>query len=143
MKAIFLLVAFAIGMLQSAIKPLSQDTLKDYMESKRAPFDFILLDVRGAQEITTAIGSAECKPYNIAWPDQFKDVAAKIPKDVAIVVYCRSGTRSARAATFLDAAGYANVYDAGGFMTWNGPTVPASEIKSPALLPEPSCRKGE
>lgn len=141
MRVVFLLFAFAVGMFQSAVKPLSQDTLKNYLDSKQAPFDFILIDVRGVQEITAAIGSPGCKPYNLAWPDQFKEVAAKIPKDASIIVYCRSGGRSARAAAFLDSSGFTNIYDAGGFQTWDGPTVPPSEIKPVSALPEPSCRK--
>jgi rhodanese-related sulfurtransferase len=143
MRAIFLVFAFAVGMFQPAVHPLSQDTLKGYLKNSQAPFDFILVDVRGAEEITAAIGSEECKPYNLAWPDQFKDATAKIPKDVAVIVYCRSGGRSARAAAFLDAAGYTNVYDAGGFQTWDGPTVPVSEIKPATSLPEPSFRKAK
>ncbi len=143
MKAFLLLVAFAVSMFQSGVKPLSQDTLKNYIESKRASFDFILVDVRRIEEIKAAIGSAECAPYNLVWPDQFKDMTAKIPKDMAIVVYCQSGGRSAQAAAYLAAAGYTNVYDAGGFKTWNGPTVSPSDIKSASLLPEPSCRKSE
>jgi rhodanese-related sulfurtransferase len=142
MNAIFLILALTFGVFQTAtVKPLSQDALKNYLENKQAPFDFILIDVRAADEITAAIGSPDCKPYNLAWPDQFKDVTAKIPKDVAIVVYCRSGGRSARAAAYLNAAGYTDVYDAGGFGTWSGPTVPPAEIKSASLLPAPSCRK--
>ncbi len=140
MQVIFLLVALVSGMFQSAVKPMSQDTLKSYLEKNQAPFDFVLIDVRGVSEISTAIGSAACKPYNIVWPDQFKDIKDKVPKDTAIVVYCRSGNRSARAAAFLEASGYTNVYDAGGFMTWSGPTVPPAEIKASSRLPEPSMR---
>jgi len=140
MQAIFLLFVLVAGMFQSAVKPMSQETLKGYLEKNQAPFDFILIDVRGAGEITAAIGSAGCKPYNLEWADQFKDIRDKVPKDIAIIVYCRSGGRSARAAAFLEASGYTNVYDAGGFMNWNGPTVPPSEIKPSSLLPEPSMR---
>ena len=140
MQFTILLVALTIGMFQSGVKPLSQDTLKSYMEAKQAPFDFILIDVRTAQEITAAIGNGACKPYNIEWATQFRDISAKVPKDRTIVVYCRSGSRSARAAAFLHAAGYSNVYDAGGILTWNGPTVPPSEIKATSLLPEPSMK---
>jgi phage shock protein E len=140
MQFVILLFALNIGMFQSGVKLLSQDTLKSYLEAKQAPYDFILIDVRTAQEITAAIGNAACKPYNIEWATQFKDISGKVPKDLAIVVYCRSGSRSARAAAFLSASGYSNVYDAGGFLTWNGPTVPPSEIKATALLPEPSMK---
>ena len=36
----------------------------------------------------------------------------------AIVVYCRSGRRSAEAATALSNAGYKNLYDPGGIIDW-------------------------
>lgn len=140
MQLAVLLFALTLGMFQSGVKPLSQDALKSYLEAKQAPFDFILIDVRAAQEINEAIGNAVCKPYNLEWADQFKDVREKVPKDIAIVVYCRSGGRSARAAAYLNAAGYTNVYDAGGIQTWKGPTVPPSEMKVTALLPEPSMK---
>ena len=138
MRFVLLLFA-AAAMMQPAVNVLDQQTLKDYIENG-APFDFILLDARGADEISKAIGNSQCKPYNLAWPEQFKDVATKIPKDRAVIVYCHSGARAARAAAFLDAAGYTRVYNAGGILTWNGPTVPASEIKPVSLLPEPSCK---
>lgn len=38
----------------------------------------------------------------------------KIPKDKPVIVYCRSGSRSAHAAQSLIAAGYSEVYDLGG-----------------------------
>jgi rhodanese-related sulfurtransferase len=140
MQFVYLFLTLTVGMFQPGVKPLSQDTLKSYLEANKAPFDFILIDVRTAQEITAVIGNATCKPYNIEWATQFKDIAEKVPKDLAVIVYCRSGSRSARAASFLSATGYSNVYDAGGFLTWNGPTVPPSEIKATSLLPEPSMK---
>ena len=41
--------------------------------------------------------------------------------DQIILVYCRSGNRSAQAAQKLAAMGYTRVYDFGGIMTWDGP----------------------
>jgi hydroxyacylglutathione hydrolase len=42
-----------------------------------------------------------------------------VPKDRPVVVYCRSGNRSAAAASFLRAAGFDHVYDlAGGYTAW-------------------------
>ncbi len=134
-----LLFAFASGMFQSSVNTIDQDTLKNYL-TKGAPFDFVLIDVRGADEISSAIGNSTCKPYNLAWPAQFKDTFAKIPKDRVIIVYCQAGGRATRAAEFLASSGYTHVYNAGGFLTWTGPTVPASELKSASLLPEPSCK---
>ncbi len=137
MRSMLLWMALAVSISQAAVNPLNQETLKGYLENGTS-FDFILVDVRGSDEIEAAIGNAACKPYNLAWPEQFKDETAKIPKDQAIIVYCRSGGRSRRAAAYLNESGYTKVYDAGGFLTWDGPTVPPSEIKPVSLLPAPS-----
>jgi rhodanese-related sulfurtransferase len=95
---------------------------------------------RSSEEITAAIGNSKCKPYNLAWPDQFQKEALKIPKDQNVILYCRSGARATRAAEFLNNNGYTNLYNAGGFMTWTGPTIPSSELKPISLMPEPSMR---
>ena len=42
----------------------------------------------------------------------------KIPKEKPVIVYCRSGSRSAHAAQSLIAAGYGEVYDLGGVFEW-------------------------
>ena len=139
MRFALLLFAVTAAVMTPPVNTLDQETLKSYLENG-APFDFILLDVRGADEISNAIGNSACKPYNLVWPEQFKEVSAKIPKDKAVIVYCRSGARAARAAAYLDAAGYTSVYNAGGILTWTGPTVLPSEIKPFSLLPEPSCK---
>ena len=132
-------VMLAIGMCQAAVNSLDQNTLKGYLKNG-APFDFILIDVRSAEEITAAIGNESCRPYNLVWPVQFKEEIAKIPKDQAVVVYCRSGGRSRNAAAYLNENGYTRVYDAGGFLTWDGPTVAPDQIKPLTLLPEPSMK---
>jgi phage shock protein E len=127
------------GICYGAVTSLSQDQLKEYL-SNGSPNDFILIDVRTVEEINAAIGNAKCKPYNLAWPDPFQKEALKIPKEQMVILYCRSGARAASAAAFLDSNGYTNVYNAGGFMTWTGPTVSPSEIKPASLLPELSMR---
>jgi phage shock protein E len=139
MRKTLLWITVAVSICQAAVNPLNQETLKGHLENG-APFDFILIDVRGSVEISAAIGNDACKPYNLAWPEQFKAEVARIPKDQNVIVYCRSGGRSRLATAYLDAEGFTQVYDAGGFITWAGPTVPASDIKSVSLLPEPSMR---
>ncbi len=42
----------------------------------------------------------------------------RIPKDRPVIVYCRSGNRSAFAANLLMQAGYEEVYDLGGIVDW-------------------------
>jgi rhodanese-related sulfurtransferase len=139
MRLIALVFATVAALVQNAGAPATQQLLKSYLE-KGAPFDFILVDVRGSEEVTTAIGSAECKPYNFEWPAQLKEFSEKIPKNTPVFVYCRSGGRSARAAGFLRESGFTQVYDAGGILTWTGPTVPSAEIKPASSLPAPSMR---
>jgi rhodanese-related sulfurtransferase len=139
MRLKMFIAIMAVGICFGAATPLNQDTLKEYL-AKGAPFDFILIDVRGSNEITAAIGNAACAPYNLEWPDQFQNETDKIPKDQNIIIYCRSGARTTNAAAYLSSNGYKNVYNAGGFMTWTGPTIPPSEMKSVSQLPEPSMR---
>ena len=46
---------------------------------------------------------------------------AELPDlDQIILVYCRSGNRSAQASQKLADIGYTNVFDFGGIMTWTG-----------------------
>lgn len=139
MRRILIVAVLAAGTCLAAVQTLDQATLKDYLTSG-APFDFILIDVRSSEEASTAIGNAACKPYNLAWPVPFKEAIVSIPKDQAVIVYCRSGGRSRNAAAYLNEEGYTRVYDAGGFITWDGSTVSASEIKPASRLPELSMR---
>jgi rhodanese-related sulfurtransferase len=134
---LFALAGAAIS--SAAYVLLEQDTLKSYLE-KGAPFDFILVDVRSAEEASAGIGNAECKPYNLEWPEQFKSECAKIPKDRTVILYCRSGGRAGNAAAYMSSLGFAKVYSAGGMLTWNGSTVPRSEFKPASALPEPSMK---
>ena len=82
---------------------------------------FILLDVRTTEEFETErIEGALLIPVH-----EVKERAqAELPdKNARILVYCRSGRRSAQAAHDLINMGYANVYDFGGIIDWPYETV--------------------
>jgi phage shock protein E len=49
---------------------------------------------------------------------------ATLPKAQPIVLYCRSGARSSNAAQMLKRAGFENVRDLGGIMTWQAQGLP-------------------
>lgn len=49
---------------------------------------------------------------------------AEIPRDKAVVLYCRSGNRSNYAAHLLQRAGYTEVYDLGGIGDWRAAGYP-------------------
>jgi len=43
-----------------------------------------------------------------------------LPRDIDIIVYCRSGSRSATASSFLETQGFTRIYNmTGGFSSWN------------------------
>jgi rhodanese-related sulfurtransferase len=118
----------------------TQDTLISWM-SNGAPFDFILIDLRGTSDnITKVIGNDKCTPYNLVWQDEFTQNISKIGKDQHVVVYCQSGGRAASATSYLLAQGYQYVYNAGGFSAWKGSTkdYTGSECLPDSMLPVPS-----
>ena len=77
---------------------------------------FILLDVRTEAEFQERrIDGALLIPY-----DEIKNRAETelLDKNAIILIYCRSGRRSALAAADLVALGYTNIYDFGGVIDW-------------------------
>lgn len=83
--------------------------------------EYILLDVRTSQEFDEVhIEGAILIPDN----EIEARAAMELPdKNALILVYCRSGRRSAGAAEQLIGMGYTNVYDFGGIADWPYDTV--------------------
>ncbi|OJF75764.1 MAG: hypothetical protein BKP49_09855 [Treponema sp. CETP13] len=77
---------------------------------------YIILDVRtvGEYESSHIPGALLIPDYELKQkaPTMLKD------KDQVILVYCRSGNRSAGAARNLVNLGYTNIYDFGGIISW-------------------------
>jgi phage shock protein E len=72
-----------------------------------------LLDVRSPAEYAERhLEGATLIPV-----DEVEGRLSEIPRDAPVVVYCRSGGRSARAAATLRAEGY-EVHDLGGIDNW-------------------------
>ena len=83
--------------------------------------DIIILDVRTEEEYNSGhIPNAILIP-NETITDKMPDLLPDL--DAEILVYCRSGNRSAQAAKKLIAIGYTNVYDFGGIIDWPYDTV--------------------
>jgi phage shock protein E len=74
-----------------------------------------LVDVRTTDEF--ADGHLD-GAVNIPVQDLEARLAEVGPKDKPVVVYCRSGGRSARAKRLLEGAGYTSVIDLGGIGNW-------------------------
>ena len=77
--------------------------------------DLILLDVRTQEEY-----DEEHIPRAVCLPNEM--IAADMPfpfaKDTELLLYCRSGHRSAEAAEKLRDLGFSNVFDFGGILDW-------------------------
>jgi rhodanese-related sulfurtransferase len=55
---------------------------------------------------------------------QFSQGIAGLPRDVAYMVYCHSGRRSAIAASTMATAGFTKIYDLGGIAAWQAAGLP-------------------
>jgi rhodanese-related sulfurtransferase len=94
-----------------------QKVVKELIHSSRD--DYYLVDVRTPEEY--ASGHIP-KAINIP-VSTISDNPPTMNKDALIIVYCRSGSRSARAKDTLEEMGYTNVYNVGGIIDWTGEIV--------------------
>lgn len=100
---------------QSGGRAWATVTAQEAKERLDASKDVILLDVRTQEEYDGGhIPGAVCFPNE----DILPELPLPFEKDAEIMVYCRSGRRSAEAAEKLAGMGYANVTDFGGIQDW-------------------------
>ena len=117
-----------IAGLFSTSKPVADNTTSKIVEYKKISAaqakeridsgdEVIILDVRTEAEfILSHIPNSILLPNETISnkrPDELPDL------DAEILIYCRSGNRSAQAARKLIALGYTNVYDFGGIIDWD------------------------
>lgn len=101
----------------SSYNKITVDKAKEMMEKE----DVIIIDVRTEDEYNTShIKNAVLIPNETIGNEKLKEVSNLNQK---IIVYCRSGARSKKAAMKLINIGYKNVYDMGGIMNWPYETV--------------------
>ena len=99
----------------SSYQTISPSTAMEMMTQSK---DIIILDVRTEEEFNEGyIENAILLPYTDI-PFQAKKVLPD--KEATILIYCRSGRRSAIAAKNLVELGYTNIYDFGGIIDWPG-----------------------
>ena len=92
---------------------ISKKEAKEMMDDDE---NILILDVRTSDEFLSGhIEGAVLLPNTV-----IKDKAAEVIPDYSttILVYCRSGNRSASASAELAEMGYTNVYDFGGIIDW-------------------------
>ena len=87
----------------AAVAPMSQEALLEHQS--RHPDHLFVLDVRTPQEYAEGhVPGAVNVPH-----DQLASRLAEVPKDKDVVIYCKSGRRSALAADVLAANGYSRL----------------------------------
>jgi len=89
-------------------------------EFVNAPQAHLLVDVRTPEEFS---GGHIPGAVNIPL-QELETRLTEIPADSPVVLYCRSGNRSAQAADILREAGYSRVYDLGGINAWQSQGLP-------------------
>ena len=105
----------------SAEKTYRQITMEEAVTMMEEETEYIILDVRTAQEYSEKhIPGA----INIANESIGTENIPELPdKDQLILVYCRSGNRSKQASEKLVKLGYTNIVEIGGNNSWSGETV--------------------
>lgn len=99
----------------AADNPRTTLTAEEAKERLDANENVILLDVRTQAEYDGGhIPGAVCLPNEDIHPD----FPLPFEKDAEILVYCRSGRRSAEAAEKLTSMGFTGVFDFGGIQDW-------------------------
>ena len=85
--------------------------------NKFNPNNYILLDVRTPMEYKSGHipGSLNIDFYDLNFLDKIKT----LDKDKPCLIYCRSGHRSAEAATLMERAGFKEIYNlSNGIISW-------------------------
>ncbi len=89
---------------------------EDFKAKMDSDPDALLLDVRTEGEV--AEGVIENAVHLDFFAPDFREQAAKLPKDKNYYVYCRSGNRSGQAVRFMTGEGITAYNLAGGIMGW-------------------------
>lgn len=114
-----IILIYVIGAILTLLSCSSSDYKKISAKEAKAMMDesgVIVVDVREQSEYDSGhIENAILMPLG-----EIDDIAEAIlpNKDSVVLVYCRSGNRSATAAEKLISLGYNNVYDFGGIIDW-------------------------
>lgn len=105
------------GLSGNAVKKISAEEAKKRLDTNES---IILLDVREKAEYAD-----RHIPNSVNLPlGDIEGVEKLVPdKNASVFVYCLSGGRSARAASYLIKIGYNNIYNLGGIAGWKYETV--------------------
>lgn len=104
------------------IEKIKASEARDMMVSNET----VVLDVRTPEEYASG-HIVNARLLTLDAIDELSAVEVAPDKTAPVLVYCRSGVRSAEAARKLAALGYEQVYDFGGIIDWPHDTVVGEE----------------
>jgi len=124
---IILSTAFSLSCAQSPAYKASLSPIEFSDKIKAVPTAPVI-DVRTPAEF--AEGHL-LNAVNYDWNgDSFEQQVAALDKSKPVLVYCRSGSRSAAAAAYMRTAGFKEVYEMdGGFVSWRNANLPESNTR--------------
>ena len=98
---------------ENTYEQITQEEAKKIMDEQEG---YVIVDARTQEEFETGhIPNAICIPNETI----SENVVEQLPnKDQLILIYCRSGNRSKKAADKLVQLGYTNIKEFGGIITW-------------------------
>jgi rhodanese-related sulfurtransferase len=115
--------AVSLALPEASFALASPQQAAEIIDAKLGAADFVLLDVRTAEEYADGhiAGSANVDFYKA----DFKDSIAALDRDGEYVVYCRSGNRSGQTIALMRTLGFTNVTDIdGGIVSWQADGLP-------------------
>lgn len=132
---------------QDGVVIIDPDYLKKILsEEITVEFDFLLIDIRDdILDISSGIiASDNCKPYHLPYNSEGLkgENKEKLPKDVPIIIYCKSGVKAREAGEYLWNEGFRFIGAMEGgvslYTQLGGKLRDSSEFKPLDKLPEPS-----
>lgn len=116
-----LLIIFSFVVLSSSCQTSNENTIVKLIDGDELKLlldkdDIQFIDVRTQEEFNEKrIEGAK----NIVYDNNFKQKLSKLDKDKPVIVYCRSGRRSASSAIILKDNGFTEIYNLkGGILQW-------------------------
>lgn len=99
---------------EPVVKAVNADEFENAMQSE----DVIILDVRTDGEVAQGVIPGAIQ-IDFMDTEGFEKGVAELPKDKEILVYCKVGGRSSKAAEYMAEQGFTKVIDLrGGYMAW-------------------------
>jgi len=105
-----------------AIKGITAQEAFDLIQENEGNPDFIIIDVRTPEEF--AVGHLESALNTNLNSGNFSADINKLDKNKTYLIYCRSGSRSAKAASIMEDLGFREVNDMGGITDWTAEGFP-------------------